>query len=62
MGKRDNLYLLTDESEIDESYYSTKYIFEEKEFTSQREKIKSGKGSQKKTSVLVMACQKKLNV
>jgi hypothetical protein len=31
-----DLYLLTDESEIDESYYSTKYIFDENEFTGQR--------------------------
>ena len=60
MGKRDDLYLLTDESEIDESYYSTKYIFEENEFTGQRENLKRGKGSQKKTSVLVMASQKRV--
>lgn len=60
MGKRDDLYKLSDESEIDESYYSTKYIFEKDEFTGQQEKLKSGKGSQKKTSVLVMASQKKV--
>ena len=48
MGKRDDLYLLTDESEIDESYYSTKYIFEENEFTGQRENLKRGKGFRKR--------------
>jgi len=51
---------LSDESEIDESYYSTKYIFEKDEFTGQQEKLKRGKGSQKKTSVLVMASRKKV--
>ena len=60
MGKRDDLYELSDEVEIDESYYSTKYIFENDEFTGQREKLKKGKGSQKKTSVLVMASQKRV--
>jgi hypothetical protein len=60
MGKRDDLYQLSDLSEIDESYYSTKYIFENDEFTGQKEKLKRGKGSQKKTSVLVMASQKKV--
>jgi DNA-directed RNA polymerase subunit RPC12/RpoP len=58
MGKRDDLYTLRDESEIDEAYYSTKYIFDKDEFTGQQEKLKRGKGSQKKTSVLVMASQK----
>lgn len=60
MGKRDDLYQLQDQSEIDESYYSTKYIFENDEFTGQKEQLKRGKGSQKKTSVLVMASQKKV--
>lgn len=60
MGKRDNLYQLSDQSEVDEAYYSTKYIFEENEFTGQKETLKRGKGSQKKTSVLVMASQKRI--
>jgi DNA-directed RNA polymerase subunit RPC12/RpoP len=60
MGKRDDLYQLSDKAEIDESYYSTKYIFEKDEFTGQQEKLKRGKGSQKKTSVLVMASQKRV--
>lgn len=60
MGKRDDLYQLSDESEIDESYFSTKYIFEKDEFTGQQEQLKRGKGSQKKTSVLVMASQKRI--
>lgn len=60
MGKRDDLYQLSDESEIDESYFSTKYIFEKDEFTGRQEQLKRGKGSQKKTSVLVMASQKRI--
>jgi hypothetical protein len=60
MGKRDDLYQLSDESEIDESYFSTKHIFEKDEFTGQQENLKRGKGSQKKTSVLVMASQKRI--
>lgn len=60
MGKRDDLYLLNEEVEIDESYYSTKYIFEKDEFTGQQQSLKRGKGSQKKSSVLVMASQKRV--
>jgi DNA-directed RNA polymerase subunit RPC12/RpoP len=60
MGKRDDLYQLNDDIEVDESYYSTKYIFEQDEFTGKQEKLKRGKGSQKKTSVLVMASQKRI--
>lgn len=60
MGKRDDMYTLNEEIEIDESYYSTKYIFEEDEFTTAKEKLKRGKGSQKKTSVLVMASEQRV--
>lgn len=60
MGKRDDLYLLSEEAEIDEAYYSTKYIFEQDEFTGQQVTLKRGKGSQKKSSVLVMASQKRV--
>lgn len=60
MGKRDDMYTLNEEIEIDESYYSTKYIFEENEFTAAKEKLKRGKGSQKKTSVLVMASEQRV--
>ncbi len=55
MGKRDDQYKLTDEIEADESYYSTRYIHEADEFTGQIEELKRGKGSQRKTGVLVMA-------
>lgn len=55
MGKRDELYKLDSEIEADESYYSTRYIQEENEFTGQKEDLKRGKGSQRKTGVLVMA-------
>ena len=55
MGKRDDLYKLDSEIEADESYYSTRYIQEENEFTGQKEDLKRGKGSQRKTGVLVMA-------
>jgi len=54
-GKRDDLYKLDSEIEADESYYSTRYIQEENEFTGQKEDLKRGKGSQRKTGVLVMA-------
>lgn len=55
MGKRDELYKLDSEIEADESYYSTRYIQEENEFTGRKEDLKRGKGSQRKTGVLVMA-------
>lgn len=59
MGKRDDQYKLTNEIEADESYYSTRYIQEENEFTGQKEELKRGKGSQRKTGVLVMASQQR---
>ena len=58
IGKREDLYQSSDQSEVDEAYYSTKYIFEENEFTVQKETLKSGNGSQNKTSFLVMDSQK----
>jgi DNA-directed RNA polymerase subunit RPC12/RpoP len=60
MGKRDDQYQLIADIEADEAYYSTRYIQEENEFTGQKEKLKRGKGSQKKTAVLVMASQKRI--
>lgn len=59
MGKRDDLYKLDSEIEADESYYSTRYIHKENEFTGQNEDIKRGKGSHRKTGVLVMASHQK---
>jgi ISXO2-like transposase domain/Transposase zinc-ribbon domain len=49
MGKRDSLYKLEDMVELDEGYFSTE--------TSKRDKqnLKRGRGSQKKTNVVVMA-------
>lgn len=60
MGKRDNQYKLSDELEADESYYSTRYIQQEDEFTGVKEELKRGKGSQRKTGVLVMASQRRV--
>lgn len=57
MGKRDATYKLMSDIEADESYYSTRYVQEENEFTGQKEELKRGKGSQRKTGVLVMASQ-----
>jgi len=59
MGKRDDQYKLSLEIEADESYYSTRYIQKENEFTGQKEELKRGKGSQRKTGVLVMASQQR---
>lgn len=60
MGKRDDTYQLTDNTEVDESYYSTKYFCQENEFTGKTEELKRGKGSQRKTAVLVMASEKRI--
>jgi len=59
MGKRDATYELTSDIEADESYYSTRYVQEKNEFTGQKEELKRGKGSQRKTGVLVMASQQR---
>jgi len=50
MGKRDDNYSLSGEIELDEGYFSTIVIDNQKE-----EPLKRGRGSQKKTKVLVMA-------
>ncbi len=60
MGKRDDQYMLSNEIEADESYYSTRYIQQENEFTGVKEPLKRGKGSQRKTGVMVMASQEKV--
>lgn len=50
MGKRDGEYILAGRIELDEGYFSTEVPAEEKE-----KPLKRGRGSQKKTKVLVMA-------
>lgn len=50
MGKRDRLYKLFDQVELDEGFFSTETPEDEKGTP-----IKRGRGSQKKTAVLVMA-------
>lgn len=61
MGKRDDQYKLENELEADESYYSTRYIQKEDEFTGAKQALKRGKGSQRKTAVMVMASQEKIS-
>lgn len=50
MGKRDRLYKLFDQVKLDEGFFSTEAPEEEKDCP-----IKRGRGSQKKTAVLIMA-------
>ena len=50
MGKRDNLYQLAGETELDDGFFSTEIPQEHK-----NEPLKRGRGSQSKTKVLVMA-------
>jgi transposase-like protein/DNA-directed RNA polymerase subunit RPC12/RpoP len=50
MGKRDGEYILAGQIELDEGYFSTERSDKQK-----HEKLKSGRGSQKKTKVIVMA-------
>ena len=50
MGKRDEQYSLSDVIELDEGFFSTEIKEEDKD-----EPLKRGRGSQKKTKVLVMA-------
>jgi hypothetical protein len=49
MGKRDEEYMLKDQIELDEAFFSTETLDELK-----NEKLKAGAGSQKKSKVLVM--------
>jgi len=50
MGKRDGEYILAGQIELDEGFFSTEKVKEQKETS-----LKRGRGSQKKTKVLVMA-------
>lgn len=54
MGKRDAEYQLDGFLELDEGYFSNSKPLERNEFTGEQEKLKRGKGSQKKSKVLVM--------
>lgn len=55
MGKRDEKYKLTDQIELDEGFFSTEIPSESKD-----KKLKRGRGSQKKTKVLVMTESKEI--
>lgn len=50
MGKRDDEYQLSGEIELDDAFFTTEISLEEKD-----KPLKRGRGSQKKTKVLVMA-------
>ncbi len=50
MGKRDGEYVLAGRIELDEGYFSTEVLEDEKDLP-----LKRGRGSQKKSKVLVMA-------
>jgi len=58
MSKRDDNYQLEGQVEVDEGFYSTAFMLEINAFTGEPEFLKRGKGSQKKTKVLVMASYK----
>ncbi len=55
MGQRDGKYELSGEIELDDGFFSTETIEEEKD-----KPLKCGRGSQKKTKVLVMAESKEI--
>lgn len=55
MGKRDGEYILAGQIELDEGFFATETPKEQKE-----EPLKRGRGSQKKTKVLVMAESEKM--
>ncbi len=55
MGKRDSLYKLNEEIELDEGFFSTEMPEAEKD-----KPLKRGRGSQKKTTVLVMVESKEV--
>lgn len=61
MSKRDQIYKLEKEVELDEAFYSVTYSFTNDEFTGETEELKRGKGSQRKAKVLVMASFDKIS-
>lgn len=54
MGKRDSGYILEGLCELDEGYFTHTDPLTVNEFTDKQEELKRGKGSQKKTKVLVV--------
>ena len=54
MGKRDSLYKLDGLTELDEGYFSHTNQLDINDLTGKREELKRGKGSQKKSTILVM--------
>jgi hypothetical protein len=55
MSERDETYQLEGQVELDEGFYSTAFSLTMHEFTGKLEELKRGKGSQRKSKVLVMA-------
>jgi len=55
MGKRDDQYILSGQIELDEGFFSTEVTSEDK-----NKPLKRGRGSQKRTKVLVMAESKEV--
>lgn len=62
MGKREDKYTLEGNVELDEGFFSNSKPLEINEFTGETETLKRGKGSQKKTAVLVMHSFKKVPI
>lgn len=60
MSKRDALYTLDTAVELDEGFFSIAHTMELNVLTGEPEKLKRGKGSQKKAKVLVMASFEKV--
>jgi len=62
LSEREDSYNLEGEIELDEGFYSTSFSFDINEFTGVKETLKRGKGSQKKSKVLVMASFNKVPI
>jgi hypothetical protein len=55
MGKRDSQYTLEGLTEMDEGYFTNSKQLERNELTGEKEELKRGIGSQKKSKVLVIS-------
>lgn len=62
MGKRDEQYTLDGIVEFDEGFFSNSEILKENEFTNQKEELKRGKGSQKKSAIAVLHSTSKVEL
>jgi len=62
LSERDNMYKLDGDVELDEGFYSISFSFNINEITGQIQRLKRGKGSQKKAKVLVMASFNKVPI